>query len=128
MPPLPLGSFQSPSEDAHPHFSNVDTKLLFPAVSGTSGWQSWHIYSLLAQSSCLASCTALILIETNMITETSLGYIWLFGCCFRNEDFYSPKKVLFSEWSSLQTQVCDWASSKEILSFALSKPRLWLYR
>lgn len=124
MPPLPLGSFQSPSEDAHPHFSNVDPKLLFPTGSGTSSWQSWHMYSLLPRSSCLASCTALSLIETNMITEASLGCIWLFGCCFRNGDFYSPKRqVLFSEWrSAVQTQVCDWASSKEILSFALSSP------
>lgn len=71
----------------------MDPKLLFPTGSDTSSWQSWHIYSLLAHSSCLASCTALSLIETNMITETSLGYIWLFGCCFRNEDFYSPNRT-----------------------------------
>jgi len=126
---LPLGSFQSASWGRSSSLLHRGPKAAFPS------WQ-WHqelaklghIYSYVAHPSCQASCTVLTLIETNMITELSLWYIWLFGCCFRNENCYwlteQDRCYLRSTGAALQTQVCGWASSKEILAFALPKTQL----
>lgn len=58
----------------------------------------------------------------------SLRQVWgVFDCLAAASEMeiftHQTRQVLFSEWrSALQTQVCDWASSKEILSLALSSP------